>query len=289
MGAEHGLHGTVLRRASGYGCERRRQPEHQLAHLLEARHAWRVCARRTTRFPARYRRPTLGATVGVLTVISALLCRPSHAATESAPAGERALDLDEGEPGNAQVQAAEQTSTSVKISPPRVDGAYINLTSFGSASFARLIDFRAQSPFGTGGLLLRAGQTVYSWMSLGLTFSGQLGANASQQLRLFALLAEFDFYPIPQRAFSIRIGAGAGGGRATESGREDEPGLFGAAFMAALRYEWFPGADRRRPMRGGGFAIGPELGWLGFTPAGSGQSMVQGVYLGLSIGPYFGH
>ena len=52
--------------------------------------------------------------------------------------------------------------------------------------------------------------------------------------------------------------------------------------------EFFPLAAKRRPDRGGGWAIGPELGWLGATPAAKGQPFVHTVLLGLSTSIYFG-
>ena len=65
-------------------------------------------------------------------------------------------------------------------------------------------------------------------------------------------------------------------------------GFGGALFKASLRYEFFPLAPRKRPDRGGGWAIGPELGWLGATPAGPGQPFVNTILLGVSTSFYFG-
>mgnify|MGYP002140834198 CR=1 FL=1 len=34
--------------------------------------------------------------------------------------------------------------------------------------------------------------------------------------------------------------------------------------------------------------LGPELGWLGFTPAAAGRPMSNTIYIGLFMGFYFG-
>ena len=104
----------------------------------------------------------------------------------------------------------------------------------GAIDFAGITDYRPDGPFLGGGLIVRAGQVVYPWLSLGLTFTGVFGAANDQRLRHFALLAEFDIYPAPSLPLSLRLAAGAGGGRATEPGRDDRPGLFGAAFQAII-------------------------------------------------------
>ncbi|MCA9661146.1 MAG: hypothetical protein KC486_22585, partial [Myxococcales bacterium] len=81
---------------------------------------------------------------------------------------------------------------------------------------------------------------------------------------------------------------GVGGGAVREDGVEGRSGFGGAAFKAAARYEFFPLAKRLRPRRGGGFGLGPELGWIGFTPAAAGRPMSNTLYLGLATTYYFG-
>lgn len=130
-------------------------------------------------------------------------------------------------------------------------------------------------------------------MSVGIEISGNLayrGADPRQRLLQGAFLVDFGFYPAAKKhiPLSLRAGFGAGGGAVRERGRQDRSGFGGAVFTAAARYEFFPGAAKRRPRRGGGFSLGPELGWIGFMPAAKGRPMSHTVYLGLFVGFYFG-
>jgi hypothetical protein len=93
---------------------------------------------------------------------------------------------------------------------------------------------------------------------------------------------------VPKRPLSLHVGFGIGGGAIREDGVEGRKGYGGAAFKAAVRYEFFPLAKSFRPKRGGGFGLGPEVGWLGFTPAAAGRPMSNTVYLGLTTTYYFG-
>jgi len=177
--------------------------------------------------------------------------------------------------------------------PPRVDGTYVGGTLGPGISFARVNNFPTPNPFVGGGGTLRVGEVVYPWMSVGVEISGNLGyrsADPRQRLLQGAFLVDFGFYPgaKKQLPLSLRAGFGAGGGAVRERGRAERSGFGGAVFTAAVRYEFFPGAARRRPTRGGGFSLGPELGWIGFMPAAKGRPMSHTVYLGLYVGFYFG-
>jgi hypothetical protein len=125
-------------------------------------------------------------------------------------------------------------------------------------------------------------------MSIGIAAGGQAGWIGKQQMFQGALLVEFGFVPVKRYPLSIRTGFGFGGGAVTEQGIARRFGYGGALFKGSLRYEFFPLAERKRPDRGGGWAIGPELGWLGATPAGKGQPFVNTILLGLSTSFYFG-
>lgn len=176
--------------------------------------------------------------------------------------------------------------------PPRVDGTYLGLTLGPSINFARVNDFPTPDPFFGAGGTLRVGEVIYPWLSVGVEISGNLGyrpAAPRQRLLQGAFLVDFGFYPAPKKLpLSLRAGFGAGGGAIRERGREDRSGFGGAVFTAAARYELFPGAARRRPNRGGGFSLGPEVGWIGFMPAAKGRPMSNTVYVGLFLGFYFG-
>ena len=175
--------------------------------------------------------------------------------------------------------------------PPRVDGPYIGLTVGPSLSFARVNGFETPNPLmGTAGSL-RFGEAILPWMMIGVEIAGTLAyrsADPRQRLLQGAVLIDFGFLPIKRVPLSLHVGFGAGGGAVRETGRSARSGFGGAVFTGSVRYEIFPLADRKRANRGGGFSLGPELGWLGFTPAARGRPMSNTIYLGLFVGFYFG-
>ncbi|MCA9695395.1 MAG: hypothetical protein KC636_37800, partial [Myxococcales bacterium] len=173
--------------------------------------------------------------------------------------------------------------------PPRVDGAYVGGSLGGGLTFARVNDLATPTPFFGPGGFLRVGEVLYPWMTLGVNAGAIAGFVRNQLVVQGAFLIEAGFLPVPKRApLSILVGFGAGGGAVHEQGAAARSGFGGAAFKGALRYDFFPGVNRRRPSRGGGFSLGPELGWLGFTPAAAGRPMSNVLYLSLWIGYYFG-
>lgn len=175
--------------------------------------------------------------------------------------------------------------------PPRVDGVYFGGTLAAGLSAVRVNDFPTPDPFPGGGATLRVGEVVYPWMSVGVEIAGNWAyrfAEPRQRQLQGAFLIDFGFYPVPRIPLSLRAGFGAGGGAIREQGRSARSGFGGAVFTAAVRYEIFPLAAKKRPKQGGGFSIGPELGWIGFMPAAKGRPMAHTVYLGLFMGFYFG-
>jgi hypothetical protein len=174
------------------------------------------------------------------------------------------------------------------VRPPRFDGPYLGVLAIGTANFAKVIDLRTPAPLLGAGGFLQAGDAVFPWMSIGIAAGGQAGWIGKQQMFQGALLVEFGFVPVKRYPLSIRTGFGFGGGAVTEQGIARRFGYGGALFKGSQRYEFVPLAERKRPDRGGGWAIGPELGWLGATPAGKGQPFVNTILLGLSTSFYFG-
>jgi hypothetical protein len=174
------------------------------------------------------------------------------------------------------------------IQPPRFDGPYLGVLAMGTVNFASVNNVDASAPlFGAGGFV-QAGDAVFPWMSIGIAVGGQAAWVRNQQMFEGALLVEFGFVPAKRYPLSIRTGFGFGGGAVTQAGVVKRGGYGGALFKGSLRYEFFPLAATKRPDRGGGWAIGPELGWLGATPAGKGQPFVNTILLGLSTSFYFG-
>lgn len=226
-------------------------------------------------------------------------------ATSDAPSPDAVADA-EPEPGEsaapeppaegpAEAPAADTTTAPpvavAPVRPPRVDGPYIGATLTFSESFARVNDFPTPNPFSGATTGLRFGQAVFPWMTIGLQVTGTFAyrfADPRQRLFQGAGLVDFGFLPVPRIPLSLRVGFGAGGGAVREAGIAARSGFGGAVFTGSVRYEIFPLAARKRPKRGGGFALGPELGWVGFTPAAKGRPMSNTVYLGLFMGFYFG-
>jgi hypothetical protein len=179
----------------------------------------------------------------------------------------------------------------VTVRPPRVDGPYIGFSLAFSESFARVNSFPTPSPFSGATPSLRFGQAILPWLTIGMQVTGTFAYRlAEPRQRLFqgAAIVDFGFLPVPRIPLSLRVGFGAGGGAVREEGVAARSGFGGAVFTGAVRYEVFPLAARKRPRRGGGFSLGPELGWIGFTPAAKGRPMSNTVYLGLFMGFYFG-
>lgn len=177
--------------------------------------------------------------------------------------------------------------------PPRIDGPYLGgIAGFGVA-LVRVNDLTISGPFTAFGGSLRFGEYVLPWLGLGLSIGGGGGVRtedgARQQLGQGQLAVELNFVPAPKRLnLQLRTSFGFGGGAVREADVEGRAGFGGAVFGAAARYEWFPFAAKRRQYRGGGFGIGPELGWIGFTPAAAGRPMSNTIYVALATTFYFG-
>src|SRR5690606_3250770 len=177
--------------------------------------------------------------------------------------------------------------------PPRIDGVYLGLTVAGTVGTVRVNNIDTPGAFGGWMLHGRVGQMVLPWLGLGLQGGGGISyrsaPGARQTLRQGGVMADFNFVPAPDRlALSLRASFGFGAGAVREEGRTNRRGFGGSLFAAAIRYEFFPGVQHYRATRGGGFGIGPELGWIGATPAAAGRPMANTFYLGVSSSFYFG-
>lgn len=206
---------------------------------------------------------------------------PASTATAEGPSNAPSADAPPAEP----IPAA----TPVRV--PRVDGVYIGGTLAFSESFARVNNFPTPNPFAGATPSLRVGQAIFPWMTIGIQVTGTFAnrfADPRQRLFQGSAIIDFGFLPVPRIPLSLRVGFGAGGGAVRQDGIASRSGFGGAVFTGAVRYEFFPLAARKRPKRGGGFALGPELGWIGFTPAAKGRPMSNTVYLGLFMAFYFG-
>lgn len=178
--------------------------------------------------------------------------------------------------------------------PPRIDGTYLGGTILAGVGLIRVNGFETPGAFASFGGSFTVGQMVFPWLGLGLHAGGGGGVHSKdavrQKLGQGHLGVQFKFVPLPKRRVPLSLLAsfGFGGGAVTQEGIAKRSGYGGAQFGAAVRYELFPWAARRRPYRGGGFGLGPELGWVGFTPAAAGRPLSNVFYLALSATFYFG-
>lgn len=184
--------------------------------------------------------------------------------------------------------AVDENATPQK--PPRISGTYLGMTIWPALSWAFSpnleIDQSAVLPGGGGAF--RLGQAVFPWMTIGIDASGGFYFNENTFFTKGGLLIELGFYPVPRYPFSIRGGFGFGAGLIIDDRADEFGGVGGPRFMGSLRYEFFPQAERKRPKRPGGWVVGPELGWRGFTPANQGRPMSNTLLLGVWFGYYWG-
>jgi hypothetical protein len=192
------------------------------------------------------------------------------------------------EPPTAEVEQPESPPAPSK--PPRISGTYLGMTVWTGTSWAYSpnleVDQSRMIPGGGGAL--RLGQAVFPWMTLGIDASGGFYFNRDTFFTNGGLLVELGFYPVPRYPFSFRTGFGFGIGLILDDRTEVKGGVGGPQFMGGVRYEFFPQADRKRPHKAGGWAVGPELAWRGFTPAGPDRPMSNTILLGLWFGFYWG-
>ncbi len=184
------------------------------------------------------------------------------------------------------------TTTSEPIQPPRVDGWYLGGIALGTAAWTRVHGLATPHPFAGGVGGARIGQIVLPWLGVGVQLLGGYSYSRNtgnrQRLGQGALLIDLALFPISPRPFTIRGSLGFGGGAVREDGTPGRSGMGGASFGLAVGYAFFPTASRKRPKRGGGWSIGPELGVLAMTPAARGRPMANTLYLGLVTVMYFG-
>ncbi len=171
--------------------------------------------------------------------------------------------------------------------PPRIDGGYFGLGLAGAATTVRVQTF-AEKPLAGFEAALRVGDAVLPWLTIGFEVVLGQAWNSHQRAGHGGLMVELGILPIPQIPLSLRAGFGFGAGALHDDRERGRDGFGGALFNGSLRYEFFPGASRRRAHRGGGFVVGPELGWTGFPPSSAGQPMSNSFSLGLWIGAYLG-
>jgi hypothetical protein len=178
--------------------------------------------------------------------------------------------------------------------PPRIDGTYLGGTLLLGAGLVRVNDLHTDGAFASFGGTATIGQMVFPWLGLGLHGGGGGGVRSKdgvrQRLGQGSLGVQMKIVPLPKRHVPLSLlgSFGFGGGAVRQEGIAKRAGFGGACFGASVRYELFPFAAKRRPYRGGGLGLGPELGWQGFTPAAAGRPMSNTFFVALSTTFYFG-
>ncbi|TPV95019.1 MAG: hypothetical protein B7733_11635 [Myxococcales bacterium FL481] len=184
---------------------------------------------------------------------------------------------------------AGETARTASIRPPRLDGTYLGGTVAAAGSLVRVDGLNTDNPFVGNNIEIQVGQTVYRWLALGFSLSSSGGVAPEQTNRMFGLRVDLTAVPMPRRNLSVRAGFGFGAGAVRNEGISGRFGYGGASFHGAVRYTFFPWADKKRPRRGGGLGLAPELGWIGQTPTETGGPMSNTIVLGLATMFYFGH
>ena len=227
-------------------------------------------------------------------LLLAMVAGPALAEPTAAPEAATVEPEAEASAPEADASAPEAAAPEAEAPrPPRIDGPYLGATMFGGLDLVRVNTFDTPGPFATFGGTVSVGQMVFPWLGLGLHGGGSGGVRsedgARQHLGQGHLGVEFKVVPLPRRLpLSLRASFGFGGGAVRQEGIVPRAGYGGAQFSGAIRYELFPWAARRRPHRGGGFGLGPEIGWIGFTPAAAGRPMSNLLYVALATTFYFG-
>jgi hypothetical protein len=196
----------------------------------------------------------------------------------------------EGPPPAVTEPATELLEDAPPEQPPRISGTYFGMTIWPALAWAHSPNLPVAHGMALpgGGGSLRLGQAVFPWMTIGLDASGGFYFGQHTFFMKGGLLVELGFYPVPRYPFSFRGGFGFGAGLITDDRSDERGGVGGPRFMGSVRYEFFPNAERKRPTRAGGWVLGPELGWRGFTPAAKDRPMSNTLLLGIWFGYYWG-
>ena len=232
----------------------------------------------------------------VLGAPPAALAGPS--APEPAPAADPGPPPDPSEDtAEAQDEAdeadeADETAVPDSAKPPRLDGPYVGGILLSGVGLTRLQSYDTD-PFTAFGGAFRFGEMVLPWLGLGLALGGSYGiarGTPSSTLGQGGMMVDTTFVPLAKRRIplSLRASFGFGGGAVRQEGTDGREGFGGAAFAGSVAYTFFPWAKKKRAFRGGGFGLGPELGWMGFPPTSSGGPMSNTISLGLTTTFYFG-
>jgi hypothetical protein len=195
--------------------------------------------------------------------------------------------------GPAEASEPASTETEPRMASertPRISGTYFGMTLWPALAWAYSpnLEVDQSDVIAGGGGALRLGQAVFPWMTIGLDASGGFYWNRHTFFTKGGLLVELGFYPVPRYPLSLRGGFGFGAGLILDDRTEEKGGVGGPRFMGSVRYEFFPNAERKRPRKPGGWVVGPEIGWRGFTPAAKGRPMSNTILLGVWFGYYWG-
>jgi hypothetical protein len=230
----------------------------------------------------------------MLAIPSVLAAAPPEQGSAEGPVEPATSEPATSEPATSEPATSEPEPRAASERTPRISGTYLGMTIWPGLAWAYSPNLEVDGQVldhGTivgGGGAMRLGQAVFPWMTIGLDASGGFYFNQHTFFTKGGLLIELGFYPVPRYPFSIRGGFGFGAGLILDDRINEKGGVGGPRFMGSLRYEFFPQAERKRPKKPGGWVVGPELGWRGFTPAAKGRSMSNLVMLGIWFGYYWG-
>jgi hypothetical protein len=206
-------------------------------------------------------------------------------------------------PGGAETakQPAEESSVEV----PRVEGPYLGLSvpmyfgwthvqepQYDYEAFPGEAEPRPENRYTLGGgFVLRYGQTLTRRFGLGFTFGFMRGRDFTDESRMGhgEVSMEFFLKPVVRRPWTLHASLGGGFGRSRLDTDMPELTFAGTLVSVFTRYAFFPGVDRYRPDKAGGFSLGPEVGVSAFLPGAWTKNSHAEILLGLWMGYFFGY
>lgn len=207
--------------------------------------------------------------------------------------------------GERNAATSEPPAEQSGVEVPRVEGPYIGVSIPMYAGWTHVRESQLEYEYLEdppskdrytlgGGFVLRYGQTLTRRFGLGFTLGFMRGTDLTESTRMGhgEVSMEFFLKPVLRRKWqqwTVHASLGGGFGRSRLDTEYPELILAGTLLSVFTRYAFFPGIDRRRPHRAGGFCLGPEIGVAAFLPGAWTKNSHAEILLGLWVGHFFGY
>jgi hypothetical protein len=204
--------------------------------------------------------------------------------------------------GPGEAETSKQPAEEPAVEVPRVEGPYLGLSlpiyagwthvDLDQYDYEYMDDPPEQNRYTLGGgFVLRYGQTLTRRFGLGFTLGFMRGKDFTDDSRMGhgEVSMEFFLRPLLRRSWTVHASLGGGFGRSRLDTEFPELTFAGTLLSVFTRYAFFPGVDRRRPDKAGGFCLGPEIGVAAFLPGAWTENSHAEILLGLWMGYFFGY